>query len=81
MRRCRPCTATVGSEDEEEIAHVTRRRRLERATSWILNWKWPNDSKCKMVEVHAKKLAVCRLAMDTYTDLCPGKLMDDHVLL
>eukprot|EP00291_Cryptomonas_curvata_P026340 CAMPEP_0172175368 /NCGR_PEP_ID=MMETSP1050-20130122/14187_1 /TAXON_ID=233186 /ORGANISM="Cryptomonas curvata, Strain CCAP979/52" /LENGTH=362 /DNA_ID=CAMNT_0012847459 /DNA_START=383 /DNA_END=1472 /DNA_ORIENTATION=- len=39
------------------------------------------DAHAKMAEAHTKDLTVCRLTMDTYADLCPGKVMDDRMRL
>ena len=84
-------------EDEEEFARVTRQRRVEREEmdfkldmaerqQRLITLEADGKSRMaeaqtKMAEAHTRDLAVCRLTMDTYTDLCPGKVMDDRMRL
>ena len=76
------------SSDDEEMARVTRRRKMERdEMDFKLDMAERQhklimldiERKSQIGEAHTKDLAVCRLTVDTYTDLCPGKVMDDRM--
>lgn len=82
--------AAVGSSssDDEEMARITRRRKMEldemdfkldMAERQQRLIALEADSKTKVAEAQTKNIEMCKLTMETYTDLCPGKVMDDRM--
>jgi hypothetical protein len=83
-------SSSSSSSDDEEMARVTQRRKMERdQMDFKLDMAERQhklamldiERKSKIAEAHTKDLAVCRLTVDAYTDLCPGKVMDDRMRL